>query len=106
MPGRRRPHLQWLVLALLVTGRAHSGSAQPALQVDELYKAAKTEGAVAFAGALKETAAEELAKAFSQRYPGIQVGYTRRATEKMVQLVDAGRRLKHPSFDLINVTEP
>jgi len=60
----------------------------------------------AFGGAIKESAAEELSKSFTQRYPGVEIAYTRRSTEKIVQLVEAGRKEGKVSFDLINVTEP
>lgn len=77
---------------------------QAAATVDELYRAAKAEGSVAFTGAIKESAAEELSKAFAQRYPGIRIAYKRYSTEHIVELVD--RAVNKGSFDLVNVSEP
>jgi iron(III) transport system substrate-binding protein len=73
---------------------------------DSLYRAARGEGEIMFGGAIKETAAEEISKAFAKRYPGIRVSYTRRPTEDMVKSVEADRKAGKVKFDLINVTEP
>lgn len=91
-----------LVLPLTLT----QGAFAQVPSMDELYKAAKAEGAVDFGGALKEDAAQELLLAFSKKYPGIKVTYTRRSTEPMVQLIEADRLANKVSFDLINLTEP
>jgi iron(III) transport system substrate-binding protein len=82
------------------------GALAQAPTMDQLYAAAKAEGAVDFGGALKEDAAQELLQAFSKKYPGIKVSYTRRSTEPMVQLIEADRLANKVSFDLINLTEP
>jgi iron(III) transport system substrate-binding protein len=77
-----------------------------AQSIDELYAAAKAEGVVEFAGAMKQKETQEILKAFEKRYPGIRVTYTRRSTEPMVQLIEANRLANRNAFDLINVTEP
>lgn len=73
---------------------------------DALYAAAKAEGAVNFAGAMKQKETETILRVFEKTYPGIKVSYTRRATEPMVQLIEADRLSGNFSFDLINLTEP
>jgi len=76
-------------------------------QGDEaLIAAAKSEGAVNFAGALKQKETELLLRDFEKEYPGIRVSYTRRSTEPMVQLIEADRLAGRNSFDVINLTEP
>lgn len=82
------------------------GASAQAQSMDELYQAAKAEGAVDFGGAVKEDAAQELLDTFAKRYPGIKVSYTRRSTEPMVQLIEADRLANRVSFDVINLTEP
>lgn len=72
----------------------------------ELYNAAKTEGSVNFAGALKQKETETVLRGFEKQYPGIKVNYTRRSTEPMVQLIEAGRLAGRNDFDVINLTEP
>ncbi len=73
----------------------------------DLYAAAKTEGGVVnFAGALKQKETEIVLKDFEKQYPGMKVVYTRRATEPMVQLIEAGRLAGRNEFDVINLTEP
>lgn len=72
----------------------------------ELYTAAKAEGAVNFAGALKQKETETVLRGFEKQYPGIKVSYTRRSTEPMVQLIEAGRLAGRNDFDVINLTEP
>jgi iron(III) transport system substrate-binding protein len=74
--------------------------------MDDLYKAAKSEGEVVFGGALKEEDAQDLLGKFQERYPGIQVKYTRRATVAFVQLIEADKRANRVTFDVINLTEP
>jgi iron(III) transport system substrate-binding protein len=73
---------------------------------DELYAAAKVEGTVNFAGALKQKETDQLLRDFEKRYPGVHATYTRRATEPMVQLIEADRLSGKTSFDVINLTEP
>jgi iron(III) transport system substrate-binding protein len=85
---------------------AFVGATAAAQSNEELYAAAKAEGVVEFAGAMKQKETQEILKAFEKRYPGIRVTYTRRATEPMVQLIEANRLAKRNAFDLINVTEP
>ena len=86
------------------------GAMLPALAAaqtdDELYAAAKAEGTVNFAGALKQKETDQLLRLFERRYPGIRATYTRRATEPMVQLIEADRLSGRTSFDIINLTEP
>ena len=90
---------------LALTATAHAQDADlPSL--DSLYEGAKTEGEVAFGGAIKEEVGQKLLDAFAAKYPGIKVGYTRRSTEPMVQLIEADRLAGKVSFDVINVTEP
>lgn len=91
-----------LVLALAPSG----GAAAQAPSLDELYHAAKAEGAVDFGGPFKEHAAQELLRAFSKKFPGIKTSYVRRSTEPMVQLIEADRLANKVSFDVINLTEP
>jgi iron(III) transport system substrate-binding protein len=74
--------------------------------MEELYAAAKPEGQVVFGGAIKAEHVQLLAAAFSKRFPGIAVQYTRRSTEPMVQLVETERRANRVTFDLLNLTEP
>lgn len=93
------------LLQLPLAGPGHA-QAPAAPSMDELYKAAKAEGQVDFGGAVKEEAAQELLQAFSKKYPGITVSYTRRSTEPMVQMIEADRLANKVSFDLINLTEP
>ncbi len=85
---------------------ASSAFAQDVPSMDSLYERAKAEGEVIFGGAIKEEAGQALLDAFAAKYPGIKVSYTRRATEPMVQLIEAGRTAKKVSFDVINLTEP
>jgi iron(III) transport system substrate-binding protein len=73
---------------------------------DELYAKAKAEGTVNFAGAMKQKETDQLLRQFERAYPGIHVTYTRRATEPMVQLIEADRLSGKTSFDIINLTEP
>ena len=73
---------------------------------DALYAAAKAEGSVNFAGALKQKETEIVLKDFEKTYPGIHVTYTRRSTEPMVQLIEASRLAGRNDFDVINLTEP
>jgi iron(III) transport system substrate-binding protein len=80
--------------------------AQGAPAMAELHRLARGEGRIAFGGALKEDAARELIRAFTQQFPGVNVNYTRRSTEPMVQLIEADRIANRVSFDLINLTEP
>jgi iron(III) transport system substrate-binding protein len=88
------------VLLLLAPAMAHA-------QTDaELYAAAKAEGVVNFAGALKQKETEKVLKGFEKQYPGVRVTYTRRSTEPMVQLIEAGRLAGRNDFDVINLTEP
>jgi iron(III) transport system substrate-binding protein len=94
----------WAVAVALPVVFASGARAQSSNE--ELYKAAKTEGTVLFAGAIDEGAAQTLLKAFSKQYPGISVNYTRRPADAMVQLVEADRLAGKVSFDLINLTEP
>lgn len=84
---------------------AVSANAQAPSMAD-LHAKAKAEGQVIFGGAIKESAATELSRAFSKRYPGVRVNYTRRSTEPMVQLIEAERLAGKVSFDVLNVTEP
>ncbi|HSS82401.1 MAG TPA: iron ABC transporter substrate-binding protein, partial [Reyranella sp.] len=59
-------------LLLLAPAMAHA-------QTDaELYAAAKAEGVVNFAGALKQKETEKVLKGFEKQYPGVRVTYTRR----------------------------
>src|SRR5204863_7100602 len=81
-------------------------AAQAVPGMDDLYKAARTEGQVVFGGAIKEENEQKLMAVFQRRFPGIAVKYTRRATEPMVQLVEAERRANRVSFDVLNLTEP
>ena len=74
--------------------------------MDDLYKAARTEGQVVFGGAIKEENEQKLMAVFQRRFPGIAVKYTRRSSEPMVQLVEAERRANRVSFDVLNLTEP
>src|SRR3954454_11289746 len=98
---------RWLLTGLLALPLGFVQTAQAQVpSMDELYQAAKKEGAVDFGGAVKEDAAQELLQTFSKRYPGIKVSYTRRSTEPMVQLIEADRLANKVSFDLINLTEP
>ena len=98
---------RWLLAGVLATPFAFGQAAKAqAPSMDELYQAAKAEGAVSFGGAVKEDAAQEMLQTFSKRYPGIKVSYTRRSTEPMVQLIEADRLANKVSFDLINLTEP
>src|SRR5262245_66031627 len=92
------------VLSISAAQLAAAQSAIPTL--DQLYQAAKAEGQVVFGGAIKEENQQRLAAVFQQRFPGIAIKYTRRATEPMVQLVEAERRANRVSFDLLNLTEP
>ena len=92
------------VLSLSAAQLAVAQSTIPTL--DQLYQAAKAEGQVVFGGAIKEENQQKLAAVFQQRFPGIAIKYTRRATEPMVQLVEAERRANRVSFDLLNLTEP
>jgi iron(III) transport system substrate-binding protein len=97
----------WLLAGALAVPFAFVQAANAqAPSMDELYQAAKKEGAVNFGGAVKEDAAQEMLQTFSKRYPGIKVSYTRRSTEPMVQLIEADRLANRVSFDLINLTEP
>src|SRR5437763_12980097 len=80
--------------------------AQNIPRMDDLYKAARAEGQVMFGGAIKEENEQKLMVVFQRRFPGIAVKYTRRATEPMVQLVEAERRANRVSFDVLNLTEP
>ena len=66
----------------------------------------KAEGKVIFGGAIKESVAKDLATAFGKKYPGVQINYTRRSTEPMVQMIEADKLAGKVSFDLLNVTEP
>src|SRR5215468_10855621 len=93
-----------LVLLASLAPIAAAQSSMPTL--DELYRAAKSEGQVVFGGAIKEENQQKLAAVFQQRFPGIAIKYTRRSTEPMVQLVEAERRANRVSFDLLNLTEP
>jgi iron(III) transport system substrate-binding protein len=93
-----------LVLSASLAPIAAAQSSIPTL--DELYRAAKSEGQVVFGGAIKEENQQKLAAVFQQRFPGIAIKYTRRSTEPMVQLVEAERRANRVSFDLLNLTEP
>src|SRR5215470_18355194 len=90
----------------LSVSAAPLAAAQSIPTLDQLYQAAKAEGQVVFGGAIKEENQQKLAAAFQQRFPGIAIKYTRRATEPMVQLVEAERRANRVSFDLLNLTEP
>ena len=95
-----RPDLRVAVILLTMTAAADAQS------IDELYVAAKPEGRVVFGGAIKESAADELTRAFGKRYPGVQLNYTRRSSEPMVQMVEADKLAGKVSFDLLNLTEP
>ena len=91
--------LAFLLLLLPLAAHAQSDA--------DLYAAAKAEGGVVnFAGALKQKETETVLKDFEKQYPGIKVVYTRRATEPMVQLIEAGRLAGRNDFDVINLTEP
>ena len=90
-------------LALLLLLTPIAAHAQPD---DALYAAAKTEGVVNFAGALKQKETEIVLRDFEKAYPGIRVTYTRRSTEPMVQLIEASRLAGRLDFDVINLTEP
>src|SRR5262245_64220646 len=72
---------------------------------DSLYRAARAEGEITFGGAIKDSAAEEISKAFAKRYPGIRISYSRRSTDEMVKSVEVDRKAGKVKFDLINVTE-
>ena len=80
--------------------------AQTLPPIEELYAAAKTEGTVAFGGALKEDDVGKLIAVFNRRFPGVAVRYTRRSTQPMVQLIEADRIAGRVGFDLVNITEP
>ena len=73
------------VLSISAAKLAAAQSTIPTL--DQLYQAAKAEGQVVFGGAIKEENQQKLAAVFQERFPGIAIKYTRRATEPMVQLV-------------------
>ncbi len=60
------------VLALLILLAPGIATAQTD---DELYAAAKAEGVVNFAGALKQKETEGILRDFEKRYPGIRVTY-------------------------------
>ena len=91
--------LALLMLLLPIAAHAQSDA--------ELYAAAKAEGGVVnFAGALKQKETEIVLRDFEKQYPGIKVLYTRRSTEPMVQLIEAGRLAGRNDFDVINLTEP
>lgn len=95
-----RRALLWLLLAAAAIPAAHAQTD------DALYAAAKTEGVVNFAGALKQKETDQLLRDFEKAYPGVRVTYTRRSTEPMVQLIEADRLSGRTSFDIINLTEP
>lgn len=93
-----------LAAPLALGGLAQAQSGIPSM--DELYQKAKAEGEVVFGGALKEEDAQNLLSKFQERYPGINVKYTRRATVAFVQLIEADKRANRVAFDVINLTEP
>lgn len=94
------------VLAAIVLPLLSAAAQAQAPSMADLHAKAKAEGQVIFGGAIKESAADELSRAFSKRYPGVRLNYTRRSTEPMVQLIEAERLAGKVSFDVLNVTEP
>ncbi len=100
---KRRHVLSGLLFApaILVASRAARAQTD-----DALYQAAKAEGSVFFAGALKQRETDEILREFEKQYPGVRVSYTRRSTEPMVQLIEADRLANRTSFDVVNLTEP
>src|SRR5229473_222165 len=90
-PNMMRPVHGMVKLAIAFGLVAVLVSRAAAQSTDELYAAARNEGVVEFAGAMKQKETQEILKVFEQRYPGIRVTYTRRSTEPMVQLIEANR---------------
>src|ERR1700756_1859309 len=77
--------------ALLMPAAARAEAPKPTSVTLDMIEAARKEGLVVFYTAMDIPLAEELAKAFETRYPGVKVRVKRSGAERIFQRVEDER---------------
>ncbi len=86
----------------LLLGPAHAAPPQPSPVTPDLIAAAKKEGEVIYYTAIDLKVAQNLAKSFEQKYPGIKVQVERTGSERIYQRVSQERANKIYAVDVLD----
>src|SRR6516165_4807400 len=91
--------------ALVVPGVLRAEAPKPSAITADMIEAAGKEGLVVFYTAMDIPLAEELAKAFERRYPGVKVRVKRSGAERIFQRIADERSLGLHEADVVCSTD-